>query len=113
VRFDSTGVEKGFMIFFTATGWLVNWSFAELQLYQLLSLLFDSFNYAIPDQPEGPHAHGLQISVPAMYVRQASFMVILLQPNLLVISKVVPKICARTNSAIFAGGIGIWIGLVR
>jgi len=30
VRFDSTGVLNGFMIFFTATGWPVSWSFAEL-----------------------------------------------------------------------------------
>lgn len=30
VRFASTGVLNGFMIFFTATEALVNWSFAEL-----------------------------------------------------------------------------------
>lgn len=30
VRFDRTGVLNGFMIFFTATAWPVNWSFAEL-----------------------------------------------------------------------------------
>jgi hypothetical protein len=30
VRFDRTGVLKGFMIFLIATGWLVNSSLAEL-----------------------------------------------------------------------------------
>lgn len=30
VRLDRTGVEKGFMIFLTATGCWVNWSLAEL-----------------------------------------------------------------------------------
>jgi hypothetical protein len=32
VRFDRTGVLKGFMIFLIATAWLVSWSFAELHL---------------------------------------------------------------------------------
>ena len=31
VRLDRTGVLKGFMIFLTATAWLVSWSFAELR----------------------------------------------------------------------------------
>jgi hypothetical protein len=31
VRFDRTGVLKGFMIFLIATAWLVSWSFAELR----------------------------------------------------------------------------------
>jgi len=35
-------VLKGFMIFLTATAWLVNWSFAELRQceYEISSLLF-------------------------------------------------------------------------
>lgn len=31
VRFERTGVLKGFMIFFMATAWLVSWSLAELR----------------------------------------------------------------------------------
>jgi hypothetical protein len=52
----------------------------------------------IPDETKGSHAYGLQVSVP---VRSQSHP--LLQcgvlPHLLVISNVVPKIWARTNSA--------------
>jgi hypothetical protein len=32
VRFDRTGVLKGFIIFLTATAWPVSWSLAELRL---------------------------------------------------------------------------------
>lgn len=37
VRFDRTGVLKGFMIFLMATAWLVSWSLAELAYNQLAS----------------------------------------------------------------------------
>jgi hypothetical protein len=34
VRFDRTGVLKGFIIFLMATAWLVSWSLAELRADQ-------------------------------------------------------------------------------
>lgn len=67
-----------------------------------------------PDQSESTHAHRLQIGVSAHQLVRLSSVYCCLrsQPgirvpcapglvatNLLVISKVVPKICARTNSA--------------
>lgn len=72
-----------------------------------------------PYQTKGTHAHGLQIRVPDAGVspkcsfgdpRRACFCC---RPYLLVISKVVPKIWARTNSAmvkVFGGCIQSAVG---
>jgi hypothetical protein len=53
----------------------------------------------VPDKAERAHAHGLQIGVSSSRsVQRAAHSDRM--PHLLVISNVVPKICARTNSAI-------------
>jgi hypothetical protein len=62
VRFDRTGVLKGFIIFLMATAWLVSWSLAELRAYQY-ALLF-LLHVDIPDKTKGSHAYWLQVSVP-------------------------------------------------
>lgn len=66
----------------------------------------------IPDKAEGSHAHGLQIGV-SLRCQYLEYLSLCVLPHLLVISNVVPKIWARTNSAIvvdaregFATGAG-------
>jgi hypothetical protein len=71
VRFDKTGVLKGFMIFLMATAWLVSWSLAELRAYQYVPPLLRCAN--VPDKAKGSHAHGLQVSVSMR--RQSSAMI--------------------------------------
>jgi hypothetical protein len=71
VRLESTGVLKGFTIFFTATAEPVNWSRAELRQRQGMSCRADDKQTAAmesqradpPHQAKGTHAHGLQISI--------------------------------------------------
>lgn len=63
MRFDRTGVEKGFMIFLTATGCWVSWSFAELSHCQLRCAWAADRGH-LPDQTKSTHADGLQIRVP-------------------------------------------------
>lgn len=90
---------KGFIIFFTATAWPVSWSLAELSRHQIPHIPISCTNN-LPHKPKGTHAHRLQVRVPL----PRSVCDILLQRTFhsyrLVISNVVPKICARTNSAI-------------
>jgi hypothetical protein len=101
---ERTGVLKGFMIFLTATGWPVSWSLAELfHLHQREFFSDAAQGPFIPDEPESTHAHRLQIGVPD----QRSIISSSLEgsqegANLLVISNVVPKIWALTNSAILS-----------
>lgn len=58
----------------------------------------------LPDQSKSSHAHWLQVGVPAyiskMGTKKIAAMAVRRVIYLLVISKVVPKIWARTNSAI-------------
>ena len=57
----------------------------------------------IPNEAESAHAHWLQIGVPGLSVNKPEMVETgLLRRYLLVISNVVPKIWARTNSAMFA-----------
>jgi hypothetical protein len=57
----------------------------------------------VPDETKGAHAHGLQVGVPGQcqWSQEKQCGVC---PHLLVISKVVPKIWARTNSAMMIVG---------
>jgi hypothetical protein len=59
----------------------------------------------VPDETEGSHAYGLQVGVSLRRQFQALSQCGVL-PHLLVISNVVPKIWARTNSAMVRGGYG-------
>jgi hypothetical protein len=61
VRFERTGVLKGFMIFLIATAWLVSWSLAELPCISVLSAR--ARTRILPDETERAHAHGLQVGV--------------------------------------------------
>ena len=68
VRFDSTGVLNGFIIFFTATGWPFNWSLAELFVVsQYPSCSFRGHatteRVYIPDQAKCTHSYRLEIGV--------------------------------------------------
>jgi hypothetical protein len=86
VRFERTGVLKGFMIFLMATGWPVSSSLAELmnhvtqwndvgnvRQWMLISarsnpsdkiLFFDLINsFNAPDETECAHADGLEINI--------------------------------------------------
>ena len=61
-------------------------------------LSLDCFRNFLPDETKGSHAHRLQVCVPTDFVSNMSAC----QEGaiyLLVISKIVPKIWARTNSA--------------
>jgi hypothetical protein len=96
-------VLNGFIIFLIATAWLVSWSFAELRPNQYASLFLGCSN--IPDETKGSHTNGLQVSVPSR--RQSHPLSECgVSPHLLVISNVVPKIWARTNSAMVMCGSG-------
>jgi hypothetical protein len=103
VRFDRTGVLNGFIIFLIATAWLVSWSFAELRAYQYTCLFVGLSN--IPDETKGSHTNGLQVSVP-LQRQSLPLSECGVSAHLLVISNVVPKIWARTNSAMVKGGSG-------
>jgi hypothetical protein len=72
VRFDKTGVLKGFIIFLMATAWLVSWSLAELRAYQCVPVLLQCAN--VPDEAKGSHAHRLQVSVSMR--RQSSALIV-------------------------------------
>lgn len=63
------------------------------------------FHELVPDEPKGPHADGLQIRVSVGLVITVGECIGKRATNLLVISNVVPKIWARTNSAM-RGGVG-------
>ena len=101
VRFDKTGVLKGFMIFLTATACPVSWSFAELHC-RCQTMFIEATLKAIPDKPEGAHSNGLQIRIPMVGVNTRWRLQRRKLAYLLVISKVVPKIWARTNSAMMS-----------
>ena len=92
---------KGFMIFFTATACPVSWSLAELHHRQYLLVVPASRVLILPYEPKGSHAHRLQVRVSKL-LSACALCSIASRPAayLLVISKVVPKIWARTNSAI-------------
>lgn len=69
---------------------------------------------AVPDQSKSTHAYRLQICVsasPPCQPRDNFYMRDRINPYRLVISKVVPKIWARTNSAILSERE--WGGLAR
>lgn len=129
VRLARTGVLKGFMIFLTATFWLVSWSLAELQsdarsadaLYCYATLAercareFSAQPVSrpsshLPNQSKCAHADGLQVRISRGRVNTArswwvtSAMSATGTTNLEVISNVVPKIWARMNSAIVKKG---------
>ena len=96
---------KGFMIFFTATFWFVSWSRAELctRVCQRPATQRESSNAtrrgSVPHQTESAHANWLEIRVPVPGVSVDGRRRAGRHGYLEVISKVVPKICARTNSA--------------
>lgn len=100
VLFDNTGVLKGFMIFFTATAWLVSWSLAELWYASVVQCghvhaarLLTRRDRKRPCRRAASRCTCLlHQRVIARHTRAA-------RSHLLVISKVVPKIWARTNSA--------------
>ena len=50
----------------------------------------------LPYKPEGSHAHGLQVRVSAVCESRCASPIAHVGAYLLVISNVVPKICART-----------------
>lgn len=93
MRLASTGVLNGFMIFLTATFWLVSWSRAELaaemacqqddgRLAAALAAAATQASQTNQTRPKAPMPTGCR------------------SEYLEVISKVVPKICALMNSAI-------------
>jgi hypothetical protein len=98
VRFDRTGVLKGFMIFLIATAWLVSWSFAELCPNQYPASPEARSPYQT--RPKAPMPTGCR----SVYLRRVSFARHRngVCSHLLVISKVVPKICALTNLSVRA-----------
>jgi hypothetical protein len=66
-----------------------------------VSLQRDIQNQNIPDEPEGSHAHRLEVRIPKKQISAKESMAgQRARANRLVISKVVPKIWDRTNSAI-------------
>lgn len=110
---------KGFMIFLTATGWPVNWSRAELsgspsgQRWDISHAARwareDSIN-DIPDQAERAHTYRLQVGIPGSCEYQQldlarSHIEASGGAHRLVISKVVPKIWDRTNSAMMESNV--------
>lgn len=96
VRLARTGVLKGFMIFLMATFWLVSWSRAELQATtrQQLHRGQDGGRIAYQTRPNAPMPTGWRSEYRD------------------VISNVVPKIWARTNSAMVGDGILCGIDLL-
>lgn len=75
VRLARTGVLKGFMIFLTATFWLVSWSLAELKhtVSKVICCCCVGCSTAvvtswggcyIPYEAKGPHANRLEVGVP-------------------------------------------------
>ena len=110
VRFERTGVLNGFMIFLTATAWPVSWSLAELNLQSARDGAAVGGQRRVAHTKQGRRRPcrragdrcicGATVS---MVGGGASGGV----PSYrLVISKVVPKIWARTNSAIAITGGG-------
>jgi hypothetical protein len=104
VRFDKTGVLKGFIIFLTATACPVSWSFAELHPHQYRSLPWPAQLLSYHTSPKAPmptgcrsvyldHSQSPRTPPPAIFSSSS---------YLLVISNVVPKIWARTNSAMLS-----------
>lgn len=93
------------MIFLMATFWLVSWSFAELNGGYPSSAPNPTQHKRqgprhIPNQSKCAHANGLEVGIPICGISQ---LILLNNASRLsyleVISKVVPKIWARTNSA--------------
>ncbi len=133
---------NGFMIFLTATAWPVSWSLAELQRRRQHEVPRDhstmrpcwgpanpstgigiGIGISIPHQAKGSHPHGLQVGVPISpsttvppFHRSPIPPPSLFSPrrgsDLLVISKVVPNIWARTNSAMMPWAAGAGAGAV-
>jgi hypothetical protein len=64
VRLARTGVEKGFIIFLTATGCWVNWSLAELPWQSVLVVFFQLEAVCLPNQTKGSHPHRLKVGIP-------------------------------------------------
>jgi len=95
-------VLKGFMIFLTATAWPVNWSLAELDEHckQSTRQLRQRCN---PTRPVQKPPFQRAASPCTWRSFSTNWTRKLQSTNLLVISKVVPKIWARTNSAILTG----------
>ena len=61
-----TGVLKGFMIFLTATFWLVSWSLAELDSSLSVSdAPYSKTRRHVPNQTKRSHAHRLEVRVSA------------------------------------------------
>lgn len=60
---------------------------------------------ALPNETECAHSHRLQVSVPVEVLAAPAEGKVGCTPHLLVISKVVPKIWARTNSAMVNCGV--------
>ena len=58
VLFARTGVEKGFMIFLTATGCWVSWSLAELPLQSVLVVFFQHELVVYQTKPNAPMPTG-------------------------------------------------------
>ena len=95
---------KGFIIFFTATACPVSWSFAELLLsvnhpFSLPRRIAVCAHHTRPKAPmptgwRSVYLPGYQRCCHSVGAEES------MSAHRLVISKVVPKICARTNSAI-------------
>ena len=85
---------------------------------QSCGLLVDQCLHAIPifipHKAESAHAHWLQISVPGLSVNKPKVVgKRRLRHYLLVISNVVPKIWARTNSAMFARVYAVHVAVAK
>lgn len=107
---------KGFIIFLTATFWFVSWSRAELRQGRIESVWSlaqaDAGRGAdAPDEAKRSHADRLEIRVSSRDGGQRARdegrgtrdeAAAALEAHLDVISNVVPKIWARTNSAMIA-----------
>jgi hypothetical protein len=110
-------VLKGFMIFLMATFWLVSWSLAELQKKNRLLEFHAAFLFYLhfffwkastyQTKPKAPMPTGWR-SEYLVEISQPDFPVYNSVSYLEVISKVVPKIWARTNSAM-AGDVGLFL----
>jgi hypothetical protein len=106
---DKTGVLKGFMIFLTATLCPVSWSLAELDRANQFVLLHKraSEGQSYQTRPNAPIPTGWRseyLQHQSVSDREQHRSISSASPAYLdVISKVVPKIWARTNSAMMEG----------
>jgi len=92
------------MIFLTATACPVSWSLAELYSKHQRPRLQKLPCHGSPDKTESSHTDRLQVGVPVQLLEIRDVRRAWCKAYLLVISKVVPKIWARTNSAILTAG---------